>query len=108
MAIVSRRPPASPGAWKAVIRSETAGAGSGAGSGWDQRQHSRIFLAVADGRTGMAGGVGKATNFGIVSVSWFGDHEVVRSEEHTSELQSLMRNSYAVFCLKKKQRMTYI
>src|SRR3546814_6913955 len=27
---------------------------------------------------------------------------VVRSEEHTSELQSLMRNSYAVFCLKKK------
>src|SRR3546814_2493772 len=28
---------------------------------------------------------------------------LVRSEEHTSELQSLMRNSYAVFCLKKKQ-----
>src|SRR3546814_638429 len=27
-----------------------------------------------------------------------------RSEEHTSELQSLMRNSYAVFCLKKKKR----
>src|SRR3546814_1463665 len=27
---------------------------------------------------------------------------VHRSEEHTSELQSLMRNSYAVFCLKKK------
>src|SRR3546814_9247543 len=26
-----------------------------------------------------------------------------RSEEHTSELQSLMRNSYAVFCLKQKQ-----
>src|SRR3546814_5256275 len=32
----------------------------------------------------------------------------VRSEEHTSELQSLMRNSYAVFCLKKKKpHMTY-
>src|SRR3546814_4509768 len=28
--------------------------------------------------------------------------QVVRSEEHTSELQSLMRISYAVFCLKKK------
>src|SRR3546814_7015647 len=27
----------------------------------------------------------------------------MRSEEHTSELQSLMRNSYAVFCLKKKK-----
>src|SRR3546814_5495933 len=29
---------------------------------------------------------------------------VVRSEEHTSELQSLMRISYAVFCLKKKKQ----
>src|SRR3546814_7029404 len=29
---------------------------------------------------------------------------IVRSEEHTSELQSLMRISYAVFCLKKKKR----
>src|SRR3546814_2111185 len=31
---------------------------------------------------------------------------VVRSEEHTSELQSLMRISYAVFCLKKKTKKT--
>src|SRR3546814_7651225 len=31
-------------------------------------------------------------------------HEHVRSEEHTSELQSLMRISYAVFCLKKKRQ----
>src|SRR3546814_4741120 len=30
------------------------------------------------------------------------DHAMLRSEEHTSELQSLMRISYAVFCLKKK------
>src|SRR3546814_1310300 len=30
----------------------------------------------------------------------------LRSEEHTSELQSLMRISYAVFCLKKKQKHT--
>src|SRR3546814_6361205 len=30
----------------------------------------------------------------------------IRSEEHTSELQSLMRISYAVFCLKKKTRLT--
>src|SRR3546814_7670559 len=29
-----------------------------------------------------------------------------RSEEHTSELQSLMRNSYAVFCLKKKKQIS--
>src|SRR3546814_18073434 len=32
--------------------------------------------------------------------------EVERSEEHTSELQSLMRISYAVFCLKKKKILT--
>src|SRR3546814_7470551 len=36
---------------------------------------------------------------GIVSVG-------LRSKEHTSELQSLMRNSYAVFCLKKKKYRT--
>src|SRR3546814_8144773 len=29
---------------------------------------------------------------------------IIRSEEHTSELQSLMRISYAVFCLKKKNK----
>src|SRR3546814_4634907 len=33
---------------------------------------------------------------------WRG-HGAGRSEEHTSELQSLMRNSYAVFCLTKKK-----
>src|SRR3546814_1676811 len=31
-------------------------------------------------------------------------YEAMRSEEHTSELQSLMRISYAVFCLKKKKK----
>src|SRR3546814_3155171 len=31
----------------------------------------------------------------------------IRSEEHTSELQSLMRISYAVFCLKKKNNTTH-
>src|SRR3546814_8092221 len=35
------------------------------------------------------------------------DEEAERSEEHTSELQSLMRISYAVFCLKKKKNTTY-
>src|SRR3546814_5569721 len=34
------------------------------------------------------------------------DHFAIRSEEHTSELQSLMRISYAVFCLKKKKQHT--
>src|SRR3546814_3914802 len=34
--------------------------------------------------------------------------QIVRSEEHTSELQSLMRISYAVFCLKKKKQQSKI
>src|SRR3546814_4766221 len=34
--------------------------------------------------------------------------EAKRSEEHTSELQSLMRISYAVFCLNKKKKTTHI
>src|SRR3546814_3743482 len=35
------------------------------------------------------------------------DIGIERSEEHTSELQSLMRISYAVFCLKKKKKKKY-
>src|SRR3546814_1461974 len=41
--------------------------------------------------------LGAVARFGV------GDDLVDRSEEHTSELQSLMRISYAVFCLKKKK-----
>src|SRR3546814_7117708 len=37
----------------------------------------------------------------VAAAEWRRDYE--RSEEHTSELQSLMRISYAVFCLKKKK-----
>src|SRR3546814_2701700 len=39
---------------------------------------------------------------GLASLQLMLDRGAQRSEEHTSELQSLMRNSYAVFCLKKK------
>src|SRR3546814_2031055 len=35
---------------------------------------------------------------------YLGTNAAARSEEHTSELQSLMRISYAVFCLKKKNK----
>src|SRR3546814_10084928 len=40
---------------------------------------------------------------GIMSGDGLVDLRNIRSEEHTSELQSLMRISYAVFCLKKKK-----
>src|SRR3546814_9922797 len=56
-----------------------------------------------------------ALAFGILLVSvaakfgacWFAAR-LARSEEHTSELQSLMRISYAVFCLKKKKPQTTV
>src|SRR3546814_5340456 len=41
--------------------------------------------------------------FPATAASWFSDASSSRTEEHTSELQSLMRISYAVFCLKKKK-----
>src|SRR3546814_2283055 len=42
----------------------------------------------------------------FVKTVWREAERVMRSEEHTSELQSLMRISYAVFCLKKKKNKT--
>src|SRR3546814_2440618 len=50
-------------------------------------------------RESLADGIKRATDLMIA-----GKVAVVRSEEHTSELQSLMRISYAVFCLKKKKK----
>src|SRR3546814_8837249 len=41
---------------------------------------------------------------GVHPLHWF-DADTGRSEEHTSELQSLMRISYAVFCLQKKNTL---
>src|SRR3546814_2968341 len=44
----------------------------------------------------------------ILKSPWRSQAAFVRSEEHTSELQSLMRISYAVFCLKKKKETNII
>src|SRR3546814_8920971 len=44
----------------------------------------------------------RAEAFAVIFFDDGGQHDLFRSEEHTSELQSLMRISYAVFCLKKK------
>src|SRR3546814_4498204 len=64
---------------------------------------------VAYGRTdgGIAGAVelgDDATDVVVTIANADGEVLKSRSEEHTSELQSLMRISYAVFCLKKKQK----
>src|SRR3546814_10502702 len=60
------------------------------------RQGARMALVVT-------GGGGLALIAGMLLLGDIaGSFELTRSEEHTSELQSLMRISYAVFCLKKK------
>src|SRR3546814_5668892 len=52
-------------------------------------------------------GADQAIADGLPAIADIGKHEILqqRSEEHTSELQSLMRISYAVFCLKKKKNL---
>src|SRR3546814_10391473 len=64
----------------------------------EQRQQRQILGAE---RLGIA-----IIRPGLRDCGHFGRRDVARSEEHTSELKSLMRNSYAVLCLKKKQQRT--
>src|SRR3546814_6201121 len=61
-----------------------------------------LKLATGAMRIGISSRLAKAAFAQAFSVS-IDDVEEYRSEEHTSELQSLMRISYAVFCLKKKK-----
>src|SRR3546814_10546881 len=65
-------------------------------TGFGQAHATRQSLEQADADT--------ALEFGeLLGNRGLADVQAARSEEHTSELQSLMRISYAVFCLKKKR-----
>src|SRR3546814_8401101 len=64
------------------------------------RQRARFHRALLC--AGALGPVGAALSRAVPAVADGGERRF-RSEEHTSELQSLMRISYAVFCLKKKK-----
>src|SRR3546814_5340967 len=55
-----------------------------------------LMVLIGEQRRTLKAALGVTSAFGLVA----------RSEEHTSELQSLMRISYAVFCLKKKTKTT--
>src|SRR3546814_14344890 len=59
---------------------------------------SRLSDQITDGRATRAAADAMASRL----LSAVSAKKALRSEEHTSELQSLMRISYAVFCLKKK------
>src|SRR3546814_7782800 len=81
---------------------------------FEQRQ---LDLAIAVGRKHFTGDTvellpGRAVDRQYIIESADGLEKIrhvleLRSEEHTSELQSLMRISYAVFCLKKKNLKSY-
>src|SRR3546814_8514837 len=66
---------------------------------WVERkpQYAKTAVPGADAQGDDSVSSRRATAHALKEISW-------RSEEHTSELQSLMRISYAVFCLKKKNK----
>src|SRR3546814_9955300 len=72
-----------------------AGAGGGQDGGADRRR-----MGAESDQAERQGGQGQQAGRVQAGQAANGD----RSEEHTSELQSLMRISYAVFCLKKKKK----
>src|SRR3546814_7781394 len=74
---------------QAAVQARRVAVGTTCEPGHETRVHRRVLLQWARG-----------SSRGIPEAGF----ETARSEEHTSELQSLMRNSYAVFCLKKKQQ----
>src|SRR3546814_4611557 len=65
---------------------------------YDKNEHLCFSVASIDDF------IKKLDQQNIEYINWEGTAKAPRSEEHTSELQSLMRISYAVFCLKKKNK----
>src|SRR3546814_8129845 len=75
------------------------------GADGEAKPHAHVMLSLRQIDGDGFGGKVREWNATALLQHWRGawaDH-VNRSEEHTSELQSLMRISYAVFCLKKKK-----
>src|SRR3546814_6966006 len=89
---------AEPGVAVAEALGEPGVPGGGAGGTMAQGGEHAHAGGQAQGGLGVLG-LGQ----GAVGGQDFGFEVAFRSEEHTSELQSLMRISYAVFCLKKKK-----
>src|SRR3546814_5735567 len=79
--------------------------GGGAESVAGRQQHALAFALVARRQLADGRGLADAVDAGDEQDERLDEsRHLQRSEEHTSELQSLMRSSYAVFCLKKKNQ----
>src|SRR3546814_9177506 len=70
------------------------------GTGLGRRDPGILAIAGEERQADRHAGRDKVAETGVAALIGQVDTEVRRSEEHTSELQSLMRISYAVFCLK--------
>src|SRR3546814_10325870 len=64
-----------------------------------------MYSTSGDFSPGWKNGIWPSLSCSSVTGIWKRSRNALRSEEHTSELQSLMRISYAVFCLKKKSKL---
>src|SRR3546814_9373233 len=73
----------------------------------DQKDSYFALAQPAEGNPLLARMAALAAELNVVLPVSFFERANNRSEEHTSELQSLMRISYAVFCLKKKKKQQY-
>src|SRR3546814_8895744 len=112
--------------WSSDVCSSDLKRGDVVGAAVDQQEHVPAELRAHRGLGVLAGlqrqvGLGKgrrhAAGMEVAEIAaarrrgplrQLGRQGNERSEEHTSELKSLMRNSYAVFCLKKKKRNSNI
>src|SRR3546814_3225608 len=92
-----------------AVRAGTA-MGSAASPAYKLGQEGAGSSSVGAGLGGVASAAGSAARSRMTAALGIGEaaanRRAARSEEHTSELQSLMRNSYAVICLKKKKKHT--
>src|SRR3546814_10843718 len=95
---------------KAANRSPTNGRATpqiGVSQRYSRKKYGKTCNADATHRlVGQGGNARLAPTRPCVIIDQLG--EISRSDEHTSELKSLMRISYAVFCLKKKKHKTRI
>src|SRR3546814_4285639 len=85
----------------------TARAQAGSGQRWQWRLEGRADGAGCQGTCSVRGRRPSPSQACKARQRRGGAHARRRSEEHTSELQSLMRISYAVFCLKNKTEYKY-